>query len=58
MKIDHRGAAGSVHRPANRDAAIMSAVIGRKASAIWNPVSPTTSSRYRAVKKNTANVAK
>ena len=34
-KIDQRGPAGSVHRPASSDATIIKAVIGRKTSAIW-----------------------
>jgi hypothetical protein len=57
-KIDQRGPTAEVQRPASSDAAIIRAVIGRNASAILYPLYPATSCRYKAVKKNTANVAK
>jgi hypothetical protein len=58
IAMDHRGPITAVHRPASSDEMIISAVIGRNTTASRYPEAPTTSTRYSAVKKKIANVAK
>ena len=56
--IDQRGPARTVQRPASTEAVIIRTVIGKNTAASRYPDAPATSTRYSAVKKKIANVAK
>ena len=56
--IDQRGPASTVQRPASTEETIIKIVIGANTAASRYPDAPATSTRYSAVKKKMANVAK